>query len=209
MKEKIDNQKVDNLNPETPSTNSNKNFKGAKERGSPKFKRSLRYVAYVLKPQTLLGSILAFVIIQGVDFFKDFKALRSEEVISVRERLASELKNLPIESTQMERVIDNIRRLFKLYESEGARKKISMMIGELEESRARMVEQEDNTRAKEEALQKARQDEEEAKSKEDQQAAEIARKDAEKKAAEKKKADNSLYETQKKIIKKFAVWEKW
>ena len=82
--------------------------------------------------KSLLGGIVAFGIVQGVDLYKEYEASQDAEVSSARDKIAAEIRNLPTTSAALGAVVENIRGLYQLYDSERAREKISRTVGDLE-----------------------------------------------------------------------------
>jgi len=144
------------------------------------FKWSRRAWVYLVKPQTLLGGIVAFGIVQGVDLYKEYEASQDAEVSSARDKLATEIRNLPTTSAALGSVVENVRGLYQLYDSKRAREKISHKVGELENLLALKREEEKKEGEREAALRA----EAEARKRQDAKAAEEARLQAQKKAAE-------------------------
>ena len=162
----------------------------------PKFSWLRCALVYLLKPQTILGGVLAFGISQGADFYKAYRASQDTELNSVRDKLASVIGNIPPTSGDLGKVIESVRGLYPLYDSKAAREKISIILGKLENIRALRKAEEENEAAKHDALRA----EAEAKKRQDAKAVEEARLLAQKREAAAIDASKKAVEAAVKVV---------
>jgi hypothetical protein len=97
---------------------------------------------YLLSPKILIGGILAFLITEGVDAYKEHRTESRADFIECRAQVLKRIDPLPQMSADTAKVIASVNALYSVYEADEARQLIRKAIGELSDLKSRQLSEE-------------------------------------------------------------------